>query len=516
MSRKFREVRLRTRLIFIGAIGAVLVVIGGLAASAALLPSTTGATITSDKADYAPGSTVVLTGAGWASSESVHIVVNDTIGQTWKLQSGLNGAPADPTADGSGGFTYTFDLPTNFVSDYDATATGAISGTATTTFTDSVSSTSEQCDEGSTTTKGNCNWITGSINSPSPYREGDSVAFRTFLDGLTPGQTASITIDYNFTKQSGGRDVLGYDFLTSPDATENSIGTGGAIRCGGIPGGVDLTSANCQALANNPAGIPTDPFQFSSSLTGVNAPLAGQKVSTRQTAGSIYLYGSDGSAASFSSYTKAGDPNTASSSDSLITMTFHVASSGAGCTTKNGTTTCAVEIMWGGHLAKGTTDPSGWGTGFGASSFPGSSLSMLLSQVNGASSGATNRSINPNGIIPPGNITINKVTTPVASDQQDFAYTGSGTIGNFSLDTDTSDNTLPATRTFSVLDGNYSVTENNPLPSGWSLSNLACTDPTNNTTTNNYTASIALAPGETVSCTYTNAHTLTATATTEI
>src|SRR4051794_13762953 len=145
MSRKFRAVRLRTRLILIGAIGAVLVLIGGLAASAAFLPSTTGASIASDKADYAPGSTVVLTGAGWASSETVHIVVNDTIGKTWKLQSGLNGAPADPTADSAGGFSYAFSLPNTLVSDYDVSATGPLSGSATTTFTDSVGATLEQC-----------------------------------------------------------------------------------------------------------------------------------------------------------------------------------------------------------------------------------------------------------------------------------------------------------------------------------------------------------------------------------
>jgi len=47
-------------------------------------PSPTGATITSDKADYAPGEKVTLIGAGWAAGESVSIVVNDTIGQTWQ------------------------------------------------------------------------------------------------------------------------------------------------------------------------------------------------------------------------------------------------------------------------------------------------------------------------------------------------------------------------------------------------------------------------------------------------
>ena len=36
-----------------------------------------GATISSDKADYAPGDHVVLTGTGWQPGESVSVYVND-------------------------------------------------------------------------------------------------------------------------------------------------------------------------------------------------------------------------------------------------------------------------------------------------------------------------------------------------------------------------------------------------------------------------------------------------------
>ncbi len=91
-----------------------------------------GATIASDQADYMPGATVTLTGAGWASGEAVHIFVNDSVGNTWSLNSN-----PDPVADGNGGFTYSFSLPSSFVASYAATATGPTSGTATTTFTDS-------------------------------------------------------------------------------------------------------------------------------------------------------------------------------------------------------------------------------------------------------------------------------------------------------------------------------------------------------------------------------------------
>src|SRR5439155_12929865 len=86
-------------------------------------------TISSNKGDYFPGETVTLTGHGWASSEVVHIFVNDDKGQTWSYSD-------DVTADATGDFTMQFVLPTSFVSSYSATATGPISGTATTTFTD--------------------------------------------------------------------------------------------------------------------------------------------------------------------------------------------------------------------------------------------------------------------------------------------------------------------------------------------------------------------------------------------
>ncbi|HXJ66766.1 MAG TPA: hypothetical protein VNN79_23660, partial [Actinomycetota bacterium] len=116
----------------------MVALVGGTIANA----STTGTgTIQSDLADYKPGQQVTLTGAGWAANEPVHIVVNDTIGQTWQHV-------ADVTASGTGDFTDVFNLPNVFVSDYDVTATGPTSGTATTTFTDAAAGALSQCGNG--------------------------------------------------------------------------------------------------------------------------------------------------------------------------------------------------------------------------------------------------------------------------------------------------------------------------------------------------------------------------------
>src|SRR3954466_2798531 len=96
-------------------------------------PTTQGSpTIVSDKADYGPGDLVTLSGGNWQPGESVHVVVND---------DGMN--PDQPwlhdvtvVADQTGGISDQFNLPDWFVANYSVTATGAVSGTATSAFTD--------------------------------------------------------------------------------------------------------------------------------------------------------------------------------------------------------------------------------------------------------------------------------------------------------------------------------------------------------------------------------------------
>lgn len=101
-----------------------------------------------------------------------------------------------------------------------------------------------------------------------------------------------------------------------------------------------------------------------------------------------------------------------------------------------------------------------------------------------------------------GTVTIEKDTVPDAA--QDFSFTGSGAIGSFSLDND-ADGTLPATLSFIVEAGSYTVSE--AAVAGYQTS-LSCTDPSSDTTTDpaTRTANIELAPSptETVTCTFTN------------
>jgi Bacterial Ig-like domain (group 3)/Immunoglobulin domain len=91
-------------------------------------------TIASDLSDYPPGAVVTLTGTNWARGESVHINVNDSVGQTWARD-------VDVVADAAGTIHDSFNLPDWFVANYTVTARGALSGAATTTFTDALAAT---------------------------------------------------------------------------------------------------------------------------------------------------------------------------------------------------------------------------------------------------------------------------------------------------------------------------------------------------------------------------------------
>src|SRR5438093_4599508 len=95
-----------------------------------------GPSISSDKADYMPGETVTLTGAGWQAGEviDVFVIASEADGSShWRYEFELNG-------DETGAFTLRFDLPAWFVALYSVTARGASGAVAQTTFTDSVSS----------------------------------------------------------------------------------------------------------------------------------------------------------------------------------------------------------------------------------------------------------------------------------------------------------------------------------------------------------------------------------------
>src|ERR687897_3064016 len=85
--------------------------------------------IASDQADYPPGGAVMLDGGNWQPGESVHITVNDDVGQSWSRD-------VDVTAGADGSITDAFNLPDWFVATYLVKATGASGSVAPASFTD--------------------------------------------------------------------------------------------------------------------------------------------------------------------------------------------------------------------------------------------------------------------------------------------------------------------------------------------------------------------------------------------
>jgi hypothetical protein len=114
-----------------GLLTLVMVMAFGGVARAEIIENTDFAPqIWSDKADYAPGELVTLSGSHWQPGESVHVYVNDDTGSTWSRD-------VDVTADATGNVTDSFNLPDWFVAQYSVKATGSVTGSvATTSFTD--------------------------------------------------------------------------------------------------------------------------------------------------------------------------------------------------------------------------------------------------------------------------------------------------------------------------------------------------------------------------------------------
>ena len=105
-------------------------------------------------------------------------------------------------------------------------------------------------------------------------------------------------------------------------------------------------------------------------------------------------------------------------------------------------------------------------------------------------------------------LTIIKASSP-ASDAQDFDFdlTGTGVPADLDLDTDAGDASLPSQQSFSLSSsqlGAYTVTES--TTAGWSLTGMACNDPTNDSSVSlaTRTATIDVDAGDTIVCTFTN------------
>ncbi|HJQ22880.1 MAG TPA: HYR domain-containing protein [Blastocatellia bacterium] len=268
---------------------------GGQTLKSFVLMSSSTASVTTDKTDYAPGETVTITGSGWQAGETVSLVLH-------RETSEHPDTRLSATADEDGNFTNQEFAPDqdDFGVTLTLTATGQASGyTAQTTFTDAgppnaqiTVTTNIACAQGGTfqitRVQQNGNTLTSGGTTPqtfgglapnSPYTitniqatvNGTTYTGPATITGTTgaAGSTTTVTLTYqdntpptitcpasitrsNDTNQCGA--VVNYP---APTASDNCAGLG-AITCTPASGSfysVGTTSVTCTVrdAANNPA-----------------------------------------------------------------------------------------------------------------------------------------------------------------------------------------------------------------------------------------------------------------------
>ncbi len=434
------------------------------------------ATVVTDKLDYRPAETALITASDFQRGESVkfqvlHIDGTPNTGnghEPWTVTDGGTG-DLDGKRDGNISTSWFVDPDDSLGAIFELSALGLSSGLFDThIFTDAAPPSNGNLFQWDPP-----GWVTG--NNDGPYFEGDTVPYYTSFSNLVVGDTYSITIEWDTTKS--GKHAL--DYLRSYDATI------------AFPPAVDpAVEAGVNVISTDFFPIPIDTFMTTHpTFNGVQQP------------GSFKMYNGDMIAVSAynTPLTYLGDTSTS------ITVTF-VAQDDDGDV--NTTTTSAV-LTWGGHIAT----RQDWGLLNSAVNIPGSPYHMRLETFFDVTNdeelglGNTDRSLSAEAVIFPAIITIIKDAIP--DDAQDFAFTTTGTgLANFTLDDDgDNSNTLSNSQQFSVVDfDTKTVTE--ALVPGWALTNIQISEigGTDDSTFDigNRLATLGVQEGEVITVVFTN------------
>jgi hypothetical protein len=434
------------------------------------------ASVTTDKRDYSPGSTALIAGSGFGSSETVTLQVTHSDGTA---EGGEGHESWAVTTDPDGNFASSWYVhpDDSFGSTFLLTADGQSSrARAQTTFTDAGNPSAElsQCanDKAPSPSTDGCStsaadWDHGNLGaSKSVYQEGDSIPYRMEFDNL-PLASHTVIIEWDTTKS----DKHAIDYLTTFNRT---VAT--ADPCLGVSG--------CSLGTSTTSAIPADP-----QVTGAGVTPA---------AGNFTLFG--GTITSVSAYSYADGAGFTGDKSARIAITFT-----AGVVNP--------VLAWGGHIAT----RQDWGLSNSAVAIPGSPYHTRLISLDG-SGGNQDRSLSAEAVIFPGSITIIKNTVP--NGLQDFGYTTTGGLSpaTFTLDDDSGvaggDATNSNTQAYSNIlvtsntGNNYTVSET--TVAGWDLSfgTPACTVTSANGGSSQAsdadTVSINLREGENVTCTFIN------------
>ena len=451
-----------------------------------------------DKPNYQPGETALIYGSGFSPNEVITLQVIHSDGTD---EGGSGHDPWNVAADEFGNFTSTW-----FVNPDDSagevfllTAIGNSSGlTAEATFVDG-SANLDTCANGPTSAPVQCtgaSWENGNLNgTKSHYFEGDSVPYRTVFEGLTIGNTYTISIEYDTTQ--GGKHA--FDYLTSFDRTEPTPGNN---PCTQKQGGSIVSI--CNPLSFVTTAIPVDP-NVAAGLDGI----PGNSDDITQIPGVFTLF--NGNAMSIvnpgSPYTLSG--TYAGNSSTAITVQF------------NATATTAV-LAWGGHISNRLN----WGLLNSAIAINGSPYHMRLTNLTCSGAGENcnvgqqDHQLSADAVFFPIQLTIIKETNPDGAQNKTFNYTSTGSnLGAFSLTPP--NGTTPAQQVFNLTDTTArTITESDPGAAApqFNLTNLSCTQTDGGLgvgtfSTNLGTRTLSFTPneGQFLSCTFTNTEDFTQT-----
>jgi hypothetical protein len=212
----------------------------------------------------------------------------------------------------------------------------------------------------------------------------------------TAGNTHTLTFEVDFTKAGGH----GYDWLTSYSQALVAAAAAGIPftlnACGPeLPASLVSTCNSLRSGTNTFAvTVPDDPFVSSDGSTQSRIDAYEAMFGDR----TITIYGEAPISAASLMLTHSV-PDLGDTGDSYVSYTLSWTS-----------TSTAVLIEMGAHLAKGGTDPDGWGTGQGASSIQGGPSHFSLRQLDGASTGGQDNAINSGGVAP--GQTVTPTSTP--------------------------------------------------------------------------------------------------------
>jgi hypothetical protein len=175
--------------------------------------------VTTDKLDYHPADTAMITASGYQVGESVQFQVLHIDGtpnsgnghEPWVVQDG-SPQDLDGLRDGNVGTSWYVDPDDSLGATFELSALGLSSGLMDThTFTDAAKVDLDQW------ANDDVAWQNGNINeNNATYSEGDVVPFHYVISGLTAGHSYSIGIEWDTTENSGAH---AYDYITDYNET---------------------------------------------------------------------------------------------------------------------------------------------------------------------------------------------------------------------------------------------------------------------------------------------------------